>query len=137
MKENKKAVGCFIEYDNKILILHRNNNVPQKNKWGLTGGEIDLNSSPEETLIKKISDEIGCNFLKSNLNFLGKYNLNYTDENFEFYTYRIKVKKIIDIKLNTIGHDKYKWISPEECYLMPDLLDGLYVLLKDIYLKNK
>jgi 8-oxo-dGTP diphosphatase len=48
--------GCAIIKDNKILVQHR-----KKRDWyELPGGKIDENESPEQTAVRELYEELGC-----------------------------------------------------------------------------
>ena len=91
MSENRKAVGCFIEFNNKILILHRVENVYQGGKWGLVGGKIEANETTEQAIIREIKEETGFDASSENLELLGKYITSYPDQDWDFFVYRIKL----------------------------------------------
>ncbi len=133
-----EAVGCFIEYDGKILILYRPQTQNRNNEWGLVGGKIDANESHEQALIRETAEEIGFNISTQDLKFLGKFNLQYPESNWDFYAYKVLLKQPITIQLETAESLEYKWVTPEECFSMPNLMQGLYVLLKEVgYIKNE
>ncbi|MFA6272276.1 MAG: NUDIX hydrolase [Patescibacteria group bacterium] len=135
--EKQKAAGCFIEYSNKFLILYRPKTQHQNNEWGLVGGKIDSGESSKQALIRKIREEIGFDASNENLEFLGNFMLQYPDGDWDFFTYRIKLKQPITLQLDPIGCLDYKWVTPEECFSMTNLMQGLYVLLKEIgYIKD-
>ena len=135
--ETNKGVGCFIEYNNKFLILYRPQTQHQKNEWGLVGGKIDSGESPQQAIIREMAEEIGFAASEKDLEFLGNYNLHYPNSDWDFYTYKIQSKQPITLQLNTAECLDHKWVTPEECFSMPNLMDGLYVLLKEIgYIKD-
>ena len=54
------VVSCFIEYNKKILILKRSNEVrTYKGKWAGVSGYIEKGEEPLETAFKEIGEEIG------------------------------------------------------------------------------
>lgn len=137
MPENKKAVGCFIEFDNKILILHRVENCYQGGQWGLVGGKMEKDETTEQTIIREIKEEIGFDASNENLELLGKYVTSYPDQDWDFFVYRIKLNNIIDIELDPSEHTEYAWRSPEECFKMENLMEGARVLLEKLeYIKK-
>ena len=134
--EKQRAAGCFIEYGNKFLILYRPQTQHQNNEWGLVGGKVNSDESVKQVLIRKIGEEIGFDASNENIKFLGNFILQYPNGDWDFFAYRIKLKRPITLKLDTIGSLDYKWVTPEECFSMPNLMQGLYVLLKEIgYIK--
>jgi len=60
---NKTALTtlCYIEKDNKYLMLHRvkKENDLNKDKWIGVGGHFELGESPEECLLREVNEETG------------------------------------------------------------------------------
>ncbi len=52
----KAAVETLIIKGNKILLTKRNVN-PEKDKWCIPGGHIDIGETPEEAIIREIKEE--------------------------------------------------------------------------------
>lgn len=57
----KLTVLCYIEKDDKYLMLHRisKKNDPNKNKWIGVGGKFEKDESPEDCLIREVKEETG------------------------------------------------------------------------------
>lgn len=56
---------CYIEKDNKYLMLHRTKkkNDVNKDKWIGVGGKIEDKESPEECIIREVKEETGLTLL--------------------------------------------------------------------------
>ena len=130
--KKQKAVGCFIECNNKFLILYRPKTKYQNNEWGLVGGKINPGESPEQALIREISEEIDFDASNKKIEFLGNFILHYPNKDWNFFSYRIKIKQPIIPKLDKTECIDYKWVTPEKCFSMPNLMPGIYVLLKKV-----
>lgn len=57
----KETTLCYIEKDNKYLMLHRTkkNQDPNKGKWIGVGGKIEAHESKEECLMREVFEETG------------------------------------------------------------------------------
>ncbi len=57
----KNSVLCYIEKDEKYLMLYRNKKKNDANggKWIGVGGKIEENESPDEALLREIKEETG------------------------------------------------------------------------------
>ncbi|MEE3469143.1 MAG: 8-oxo-dGTP diphosphatase [Butyrivibrio hungatei] len=64
---------CYIERDDKYLMLHRvsKKNDISKDKWLGVGGRFEANESPEECMQREILEETGYNIPKDKLKFRG------------------------------------------------------------------
>ena len=58
---NKLTTLCYIEKDNKYLMLHRikKENDINHDKWIGVGGKFELGESPEECLSREVKEETG------------------------------------------------------------------------------
>ena len=58
---NKLTTLCYIEKDNKYLMLHRikKENDINHDKWIGVGGKFELGESPEECLLREVKEETG------------------------------------------------------------------------------
>ena len=61
MRKVKLCTLCYIERDNKYLMLHRvsKKNDINKDKWIGVGGHFEEMESPEDCLIREVREETG------------------------------------------------------------------------------
>ncbi len=61
MKKAALTTLCYIEKDDKYLMLHRikKENDLNKDKWIGVGGHFELGESPEECLLREVKEETG------------------------------------------------------------------------------
>ncbi len=124
-----RTVGCFIEYDGKFLILHRDASAPQGNTWGLPAGKVDPGETDVEAVIREIWEETGFRPAPSQLELLDNYEYHFPDLELTFPTFCIKLQQPLAIQHNPREHQTFKWVTGEECYAMPDLIEGFHDLL--------
>ena len=57
---------CYIEQDDKYLMLHRvkKENDMNKDKWIGVGGKLEAGESPEECLLREVKEETGLTLTK-------------------------------------------------------------------------
>ena len=57
----KSTSLCYIECNNKVLMLHRTkkNDDPNEGKWIGIGGKFNENESPEECMLREVYEETG------------------------------------------------------------------------------
>ncbi len=60
MRKTKIAVGGVIIRDNKILLTKRRDD-PDKNKWAIPGGKLELNETLEDGLKREMKEETSLN----------------------------------------------------------------------------
>lgn len=61
MKKSCLTTLCYIERDNKYLMMHRvkKENDINKDKWIGVGGHFEKDESPEECLLREVKEETG------------------------------------------------------------------------------
>lgn len=82
------TVTCYIEKDDKWLMLYRNKkkNDINENKWIGVGGHIEENESPEEALVREIKEETNLDLIDYKL--LGIIYFKYKGINEKMYVYK-------------------------------------------------
>ncbi|MBT5023040.1 NUDIX domain-containing protein [Candidatus Woesearchaeota archaeon] len=142
MTSKIRTVGCILEFDRKLVLLHRPDHKSQGGKWGLVAGKAEPGESEEKTIIREIKEETGYNANESELEFLGSWNWHFDEKIVEFPVFRIKLKEKIDVKIDPNEHDEFRWVTPTQAYAMPDLVHGVHDLfellgwVKDLNRKN-
>jgi len=127
-----RTAGCFIEYDGKFVILHRHPEKSQGDTWGLPAGKVEPGETDEEAIIREVQEETGYVASASELEFLGNQVFAFPDLELTFPTFRIKLDKPADIAHNPHEHQALRWVTPEECYEMPNLIHGFHDLLERV-----
>lgn len=116
MKNNMTTL-CYIEQDNKYLMLHRikKENDVNKDKWVGIGGHFKDGESPEECLLRETKEETGLELkdyrLRGIITFVSdiwetEYMFLYTASSFEG-------------ELGECDEGKLEWISKEKIYELP------------------
>lgn len=68
-KELRLTTICYIEKDDKYLMLHRTKkkNDQSHDKWLGVGGKFEENESPDECVVREVKEETGLNLLSYRL----------------------------------------------------------------------
>ncbi len=129
------AVG--IVYEDKagnILILKRHaKSSIEAGKWGLVGGGVDSGEDVLEAAIRETKEEIYWDIQTDLLKHFNTYRWSRNGHTLTFDVYYCIVDKRPSIVLQTEENVEYKWINPAEAYARGDLMERLYIILKDIY----
>lgn len=133
-----RVVGCFLEYNNKFVLLKRHSHKPDGSTWGLPAGKVEPNESDEAAMMRELYEETGYQSKASDLKLLGVYDfLTPSGAVNNFVTYSVKLKEPHGIVLENTAHSEYVWVKVEEANLMPDLIFGLHDLFKMVgYIKE-
>ncbi len=129
-KQKLRVVGCFLEYKNTFLILLRHSQKPDGNTWGLPAGKVDPNETDEAAVLREVEEETGYKAQKNDLKMLGDYVFEFPDLALEFPTYSLKLAKPFMAQYRKDEHTEARWVTPEECYAMSNLIRGFHDLLR-------
>ena len=122
-KSALEVAGCFCEYEGKILYLKRHPEKHQGNFWGIPGGKLDPNESPEEAVIREISEETGLVILPEDLEYIGpeyaRHHLEYI-----FLVYRAPLRTEPTLNIGLAEHTEGRWVTITEALGLPLMAGG-------------
>jgi 8-oxo-dGTP pyrophosphatase MutT (NUDIX family) len=124
-----KIVGCFLEYEDKFVIVLRRSHKPNGNTWGLPAGKVDPGEDDETAVLREVREETGYSADSSQLEHLGNYEFG-QDRPYTFATYRIRLSEPYDMIVEEAAHADYKWVTATECYALPNLIPDFHELLR-------
>ena len=125
------VVSCFVECDGKILLLHRQDHKPQGDTWGVPAGKVHSDDSGlAQALSREISEEIGLLINPPDLKAFVSYFVMYSDYDFTYHIFSIKLNKIPELKLNPEEHKDFTWVTPQDALKMNLIQD------EDFCIKN-
>jgi 8-oxo-dGTP pyrophosphatase MutT (NUDIX family) len=130
MKPKLRVAGCFIEHDGTFLLLHRHLLKPLGGTWGLPAGKVESGESDLETIARETFEETGIRKEAGEFELLGVYVFDFSYLHLTFPTFRVRLHEKHTVKISPTEHQAYTWVTPEEGYVMPDLMDGLHDLFK-------
>jgi 8-oxo-dGTP pyrophosphatase MutT (NUDIX family) len=113
---DKKIVTCFLEHNNKVLILRRSNKVgTYRGKWASVSGHIEGGEDEHSRALIEIEEE--TKLRKTDVELIAKSKpITVSDKENGFfwkvYPFLFKTNRN-DIKIDW-EHIEYKWISPSE-----------------------
>ena len=111
----KIVVTCFIQYQNKILVLQRARKDIQYKLWGIPGGKLLLRESPIKGLLRELKEELGISFTSHDIQLLGTAKSNtLCDGEYGLYLFYLPLLSPVEIHINLQEHFAYKWVTLEE-----------------------
>ncbi len=79
MIKKLRVVGCFMEYEGKFIILHRQPNIKQGNKYGLVAGRVHENETDKQAMLREMKEETGYNAKEEELELIDEYEWKYPE----------------------------------------------------------
>jgi 8-oxo-dGTP pyrophosphatase MutT (NUDIX family) len=127
-----EAVGCFVEYDGEILLLHRQDSRPQGNTWGIPSGRIDDGEQPLVAMQREIKEETGYVIPLSKISHFAKTYVRFSDYDFVYHIFHTRMNEKLEVQRNPREHKDARWISPNAALSMP-LIQDLDACIKLFY----
>jgi phosphoglycolate phosphatase len=137
-KPRIEVSAVFIEFNDSILLLHRQNNKSQGNKWGIPGGKVDKNESALQAAIREVREETGYDISKQPIENLGTVYIEYNEkDHFIYNIFRTQLEQDPGkVKINFNEHKGFTWVTPADGLKM-DLLQDEDPCIRLIYFNNE
>lgn len=129
-----ESVGCFIEFNGKFILLHRQDDKPEGDTWGLPSGKIKEEEKPQETIVREIKEETGFDISVSQIKFFSKVYVKFPKYDFVYHIFHTKLSDEQKVKISSKEHKDFKWVNPQEALGMNFIqdLDGCIKLVYGI-----
>lgn len=118
---------CYIEKNNKYLMLHRTKEDINKGKWLGIGGKFEKNESPEECIIREAKEETGLNLKSIRLRCI----VTYISTNWETEYIYVFTCNDFDGELIECNEGKLEWVEKNKV-LHLDIWEGDKYFLEKI-----
>jgi len=135
-ESTRNVVTCFIEANNLFLLVKRNPNTTQGDKWCFPGGKLEKGETFKEGIIREVYEEVGLKLAPSLTAEHGKLYIQRHDAEFIMHLFSFSYDVLPKIVLNLNEHTEAKWVTYEEAKKMPLILGGLKTIDHLIYVKN-
>ena len=128
-----EIASCYMEIENKLLFLLRNNNKPQGNTWAVPAGKVDLGETPTECIFREVYEETKISMKESNLSYFDKVYVRYPEYDFIYhiFLYKASYEEAI-IEINNQEHQTFEWLSLDQALFEP-LISRELACLRLIY----
>ncbi len=118
-------VSCFVEYNGTILLLHRQDNKPESNTWGVPAGKAEPQENLSDAIIRELQEETGITLVEPP-SYITKLFVSYPTYEFIYHIFHLSLPNLPKILINPKEHKEYRWISPL------DALDGTIPLIGEL-----
>lgn len=115
-KPRIEVAAIYIEYKEMILLLHRQEEKSQGNRWGIPGGKVDKNETPLQALIREVKEETGFDISNQAIEFLKTVYVEHNEKDHLIYhMFRTKLQQDPwAVKINFSEHKGFTWVTPAD-----------------------
>ncbi|MFZ0565883.1 MAG: NUDIX hydrolase [Chlamydiales bacterium] len=122
-KASVEVAGCYLEIDGKVLFLKQGTEKVGAGAWGVPGGKLEKDETPEEAALRELFEETAIRLEKPmRLQPLGCLYVQSLSLDFIFYLFEVKLKSIPKVLLSE-EHQSYRWVPIQTVYDL-NLLSG-------------
>jgi 8-oxo-dGTP diphosphatase len=124
-----EATGCYILFDDKILVLKRSETDDgYQETWGTPGGKI-VNETPKENIIREVKEETGIILNRKKLKHIAKTFVKYPRYSFIYHLFSYNFDGLQKVILSD-EHSEYKWLKPKDALKLNLILDEDWCIKK-------
>ncbi len=119
-----EITACFLEYQDKILLLHRQDHQSQGNLWGIPGGKIEKEETPLEAVIREVREETSFDISTQSIVYLGHVYIKYPTFDYIYHMFQCRpAEHPTQVKISFNEHKGFTWVTPEDALKMHLMLD--------------
>jgi 8-oxo-dGTP diphosphatase len=129
-----EAVGCFVQCDGEIILLHRQDHKPQGNTWGIPSGKIDEGEDAKTTMLRELKEETEIKIPENEMLLFKTIFVKYKAYDFIYHIFYTTINNKQKIKRKNDEHKDARWITPKNALQLPLIedLDGCIKLFFNI-----
>ncbi|MDR0860292.1 MAG: NUDIX hydrolase [Candidatus Peribacteria bacterium] len=127
-----EIVSIFLEYQNEIVLLHRQDHKPEPNTHGVPAGKVHHGESKEQAMIRELREETGIQLEENELQYFREVYVQYPTYEFTYHMFHKKFDILPDITINPEEHKSFQRRTPEEA-LQENLIQDEDTCIKMFY----
>lgn len=124
-----EVVGNFVQCNEEIILLHRQDYKPEGGTWGIPSGKIDPGETMKIAVIRETKQETGLIIPEEEFKFFKSVYVRYPTYDFVYHMFFLGLEDKPDIKISEAEHTEARWIKPQEAFNLP-LIEDLDTCLK-------
>ena len=118
-----EVASCFLEHNQDVLFILRQDKKPYANHWGVPAGKLDNGESPLIAMIRETHEETGIRVKISMARYFGKVFVSYPECDFIYHMFQTTLDKKEEVTLNPTEHKDSLWLPPRDALTLPLIPD--------------
>lgn len=132
-KAKFEIVSIFLEFDWKILLLHRQDHKSEWNTWWVPAWKKEENEDIYDAIIRETQEETWIDVNKKDIKFFKEVYVRYENYDFIYHIFNTKLEYKTQVIINPNEHKNYIWINPFSSIKELDLIEALDECIKLYY----
>jgi len=130
-----EIAACYLEIENKILLLQCGVHKSEPGKWGVPAGKIEEGEMPQQAAIRELFEETGIEVEEpSQIHYVTKLYMRKPTFDYVYHLFQVQLTEIPRICLSD-EHLNYHWASAEDLEELPLMVgakEGIHCYQKNI-----
>lgn len=124
-----QVAACYLEIDNKLLLLQTTPKKSEPETWGVPAGKLEKNESPESAAKRELFEETGISIEQhSQIQSFGALYIRNPEVDYVYHLFKVNLNEVPTVCISG-EHQSYKWASSKDLAEMP-LMSGEREALK-------
>ncbi len=119
-----EIASCYVVHGKRFLLLHRQPDKSQGNKWGVPAGKLEKGEASLQGMMRELAEETGLRADPSMLHFIDTVYVRYPAYDFTYHMFSMTTDTEPDIRINPKEHQGFAWTSRQDALRLP-LIDDL------------
>lgn len=118
-----QVAACYLEINNKLLLLQRADGKLEPGKWGVPAGKLEHNEAPENAAERELLEETGISLENSSgIQRLNSLYIRKPEVDYVYHVFKVQLGQIPDVHLSD-EHQNYIWATSKDIETIA-LMDG-------------
>jgi len=118
-----QVAACYLEIDDKLLLLQQAQRKFEPGKWGVPAGKLEKNETPENCAKRELLEETGISLENSSrLQRLNALYICKPEVEYVFHVFKVQLDQMPEVHLSD-EHQSYTWATSKDIEAMA-LMDG-------------
>lgn len=117
-KSDFQVVGCYPEYNSKLLFLLRHKDKIQGETWCVPGGKVDEGETLAQAVLRELKEESGIVARENDIHYFTTIYKVTPTFSFSYSIYSLQLASLPKITINPSEHTKFIWVTLQESLQM-------------------
>ncbi len=118
-----QVAACYLEINNKLLLLQRAQKKLEPGKWGVPAGKIENDETPEDAAKRELMEETGISLENHfRIQRLNSLYIRKPEVDYVYHVFKVQLDQIPDVHLSD-EHQDYIWATSKDIETIA-LMDG-------------